>query len=271
MYRFEKIDLEGVSNTRDLGGIPTLDQRVIKEHLLIRSGALAGTTEEDRRKLVEEYDLRTVIDFRTEAERMENPDPVIDGVTYLWNPILGEQTVGITREKEGKGEQIDHMIGQIVESGVSGEQYMSNLYSHMAAKEEVRKNYARFFELLLQNEKGAVLWHCTAGKDRVGVGTALLLSALGVERELIFEDYLMTNTFQKEEVDQILERVSDTFSQKDAGEGIRQMLSVKRSYLEAVFTQIDENFGGIDQYLKQEIGLTEERREALKEKYLKSL
>ena len=68
-----------------------------------------------------------------------------------------------------------------------------------------------------------------------------------------------------------MERVSDTFSQKDAGEGIRQMLSVKRSYLEAVFTQIDENFGGIDQYLKQEIGLTEERREALKEKYLKSL
>ena len=60
MYRFEKIDLECVSNTRDLGGIPTLDQRVIKEHLLIRSGALAGTTEEDRRKLVEEYDLRTV-------------------------------------------------------------------------------------------------------------------------------------------------------------------------------------------------------------------
>ena len=51
--------------------------------------------------------------------------------------------MGITREKEGKGEQIDHMIGQIVESGVSGEQYMSNLYL-LAAKEEVRENYARF-------------------------------------------------------------------------------------------------------------------------------
>lgn len=271
MYRFEKINLKGVSNTRDLGGIPTMDQRVIKEHMLIRSGALAKTTEEDRRKLVEEYELRTVIDFRTDTERTENPDPVIEGVRYLCNPILEEQTVGITREQEGKGEQVDQMVGQIMTSGVSGEKYMSNLYSHMAAKEEVWKNYAKFFETLLENEEGAVLWHCTAGKDRVGVGTALLLSALGVERELILEDYLMTNLFQKEEVDQIVKRVSDAFPQENVEENVRQMLSVKRSYLEAVFAQIDENFGGMDCYLEKEIGLTKEKREVLKEKYLKSL
>lgn len=271
MYRFKKINLQGAQNTRDLGGTPTADQRVIKEHMLIRSGALAGITKADQDRLIKEYHLKTVIDFRTETERQEKPDPVMEGVEYISNPILGEQLVGITREKEGKGEQIDQMIGQIMKSGAGGDQYMANLYAHMVLQKEVRENYAKFFDLLLEHREGAVLWHCTAGKDRVGVGTALLLSALGVEREQIFSDYLMTNCFLKEEVDQIVERVAGMFSQEGAGKAVRQMLSVKRSYLEAVFAQIDQNFGGIDRYLREETGLTKEKRAALQEKYLKSL
>lgn len=70
-----RIPLESLPNTRDLGGIRTADGRSIRLRRLLRSGALAGISDADREKLLKEYNLKTVIDFRTDTEREEKPDP----------------------------------------------------------------------------------------------------------------------------------------------------------------------------------------------------
>ncbi len=270
-----RIPLEGICNTRDLGGYKSKDGRMIKPHRLIRSGALACTTEADRQLLLAEYQLKSVVDFRTQSERNMKPDPNLTGITYIGHPILEEETMGITREKEtcGSNDMIGNVISTLRENGGTPLGYMQNMYQNLITNPFSRRRFAEFFDILLAQEEGAVLWHCTAGKDRVGVATLLLLSALDIPREQIILDYIKVNEFGKEEVDGLMQRVTggmDT-STKEAQEtiaAIRLLFTVDRSYAESVFAVMEEECGSAEAFLEQKLGLTPEKRELLKEKYL---
>ncbi|MBQ9134710.1 MAG: HAD-IA family hydrolase [Lachnospiraceae bacterium] len=270
-----RIPLEGICNTRDLGGYKSKDGRTIKPHKLIRSGALACTTEADRQVLLADYQLKTVIDFRTGSERNMKPDPDLEGITYIGHPILEEETMGITREKEacGSRDMIGNVISTLRENGGTPLGYMQNMYQNLITNPFSRKRYAEFFDILLAQEEGAVLWHCTAGKDRVGVATLLLLATLDISKEQIILDYIKVNEFGKEEVDGLMQRVTggmDT-STKEAQEtiaAIRLLFTVDRSYAESVFAVMEEECGSIEAFLEQKMGLTPEKRALLKEKYL---
>ena len=98
LMEIRRIPLEGAKNIRDFGGFPTKDGKYIKPHRLLRSCELCVTTEKDREVLVQEYDLKKVLDFRTVKEREEHPDPVMDGVVNLHMPVLDEKALGVTRE-----------------------------------------------------------------------------------------------------------------------------------------------------------------------------
>ena len=270
-----RIPLEGICNTRDLGGYKSKDGRMIKPHRLIRSGALACTTEADRQLLLAEYQLKSVVDFRTQSERNMKPDPNLTGITYIGHPILEEETMGITREKEacGSNDMIGNVISTLRENGGTPLGYMQNMYQNLITNPFSRRRFAEFFDILLAQEEGAVLWHCTAGKDRVGVATLLLLSALDIPREQIILDYIKVNEFGKEEVDGLMQRVTggmDT-STKEAQEtiaAIRLLFTVDRSYAESLFAIMEEECGSTEAFLEQKLGLTPEKRELLKEKYL---
>ena len=270
-----RIPLEGICNTRDLGGYKSKDGRVIKPHKLIRSGALACTTEADRQILLAEYQLKTVVDFRTGSERNMKPDPDLTGITYVEHPILEEETMGITREKEtcSSNDMIGNVISTLRENGGTPLGYMQNMYQNLITNPFSRKRYAEFFDILLAQEDGAVLWHCTAGKDRVGVATLLLLSALDIPKEQIILDYIKVNEFGKEEVEGLMQRVTDGMdtSTKQAQEtiaAIRLLFTVDRSYAESVFAVMEEECGSTEAFLEQKMGLTPQKRELLKEKYL---
>lgn len=258
----KRILLQGAPNTRDLGGIQTADGCVIKEHKLIRSGALANLTEEDKRILKEEYQLSTVIDFRTETERSQKPDVEMDGVRYIHNPILEEETMGITREAG--------LTKLLMSFGGDSGDYMKQMYRSLALGEKETAHYKQFFTHLLEQEDGAVLWHCTAGKDRVGVGTALLLSVLGVERGTILADYLQTGTYLAQETEMILGMIGERLAKYPGAEkNIRTMLGVEREYLENVFEVMEAEYDSVENYLSSRIGLTEDMQENLRDKYLK--
>ena len=227
MKEITRIPLEGLHNTRDLGGFETADGRKIRPRRLIRSGQLSGMTEKDKQVLTEDYGLRTDVDFRTGQERTEAPDPRLPGVAYVENPILSDQAIGITREQ-----------------------------------------YRKFFGILLDQKEGAVLWHCSAGKDRVGVGTALLLSALGIPRETILADYMMVNTFTAEVVESRLEELNERLQNPQLIDCLRELMQVRESYLISVFQAIEDGYGTMDAFLEKEMGLCTEKREQLREMYL---
>lgn len=262
-----RIPLAGLRNTRDLGGFCTRDGRRVREHRCIRSGELSAMTEEDGKILLKEYGLRTVVDFRTETERAEKPDPVLPGVRYIHNPILREQTLGITRERPNDG-VIASFLGAMNSEGFTGSSYMAGIYASIVSEPYSQQQYGRFFDLLLTQEEGAILWHCSAGKDRVGVGTVLFLTALGVPEEDAAADYLMTNAYLAEDIRQMVQSITASRGSDEGAEEIAALFSVNEAYMESVFRAMKETCGSTEGYLRQAIGLTEEKLERLKGLYL---
>lgn len=256
-----RIPLQNLPNTRDLGALKTVDGRFILPHKLIRSGELYHMSKTDVRTLREEYHVTTVIDFRTDAERTHKPDTEMGGVCYIDNPILEEATVGITREKG----MMELLMGFDGDAGA----YMEQLYNSLVLDSFSMNQYAKFFQYLLDQENGAVLWHCTAGKDRVGIGTALLLSALGVPKDTIYEDYLRTNQYLQQETEYLIQLLGERLNgHPHAVENIRVMMGVDHRYLEGALRAIDAEYGSMDRYLKRKMCLTPKALERLQNKYL---
>ena len=230
-----RIEMEGpVYNTRDLGGYTVKDGRTIRHCRLLRSGALGKCTESDIRQLTEEYGLKTVVDLRTNSEKTELPDPEIKGVEFIHNTLLSDAMLGITRE------------GQ--EQAVTGLKH--------------------FFDILLAQKEGAVLWHCSAGKDRVGTATALLLTALGVEREVIIRDYLLTNGYLEPETEAMVAKVAAKVQNERILNGIRILNGAERSYIESMFAETERQCGSTEAYLRERLGFTDEKTDMLREMYL---
>ncbi len=256
-----RLPLQSLPNTRDLGALKAQDGRQILPYRLLRSGELYHVSSEDVRLLKEEYRLRTILDFRTEAERIRKPDTQIEGVCYLENPILDEALMGITWEEDVL-KRLEDFRGNV-------EKYMEKVYRALILDTYSTSQYAKFFQYLLKQEEGAILWHCTAGKDRVGVGTALLLHVLGIPRDAIFEDYLRTNQYLEQETEYLLQLLESRLP-KGYGveESIRLLMRVEESYLAGVFRSIDESCGSMENFLKKKICLPPKAQEALRNKYL---
>lgn len=256
-----RLSLQSLPNTRDLGAIRTLDGRMILPQKLLRSGELYHISQADIRTLREEYHLTTIVDFRTETERMHKPDTELEGVCYIDNPILEEETTGITRERG--------FLEQILDFPGDARKYMEETYRSLITNQFSLNQYAKFFQYLLDQENGAILWHCTAGKDRVGIGTALLLHALGVPKNVIMEDYLRTNQYLEREIEYMLQLLGDRLKDHPgAEEKIRILMRVEPEYLEGAFALIETEYGSMDRFLRKKMCLTAKAMDKLKNKYL---
>ena len=145
---------------------------------------------------------------------------------------------------------------------------MAGIYASIVSEPYSQQQYGRFFDLLLTQEEGAILWHCSAGKDRVGVGTVLFLTALGVPEEDAAADYLMTNTYLAEDIRQMVQSITASRGSDEGAGEIAALFSVNEAYMESVFRAMKETCGSTEGYLRQAIGLTEEKLERLKGLYL---
>ncbi|MEG0375810.1 MAG: tyrosine-protein phosphatase, partial [Raoultibacter sp.] len=278
------IELESLYNTRDLGGIETSDGRHVKPRMLIRSALLADATEHDAKSLIDDFRLRKVIDFRTEEERLKRPDPedLFLGVSFIDIPVLNTQALGITREGGIKG---------LIEAAKSLEadpaEIMIKIYPSMLLNERSMQGYAAFFDELLKDEgaplgsdpligdasahaEGSVLWHCSAGKDRAGLAAALLLYVLGVPYERILADYLATNKYIESHTQEILDMLATYHMAERLDGSVRVLNSADERFLNAAFDSVKEQYGDIDTYLREALGITSEKVEALRAKYLEA-
>lgn len=255
------LPLTSVFNTRDLGGIKTDDGRHILPYQLLRSGELYHLSQQDQELLTGEYHLKTILDFRTDAERTDKPDALIEGVLYIDNPILEEETLGITH---GQG-----VTDMLMNMEADPEENMIRMYQQLVTGDHSRNQYAKFFQYLLENDAGtSILWHCSAGKDRVGVATMLLLSALGVPRGTIMDDYMRTNICLKKDVEYLTRLLASKNVPDEKIESARVMLSAKECYLQSALNTIQAEYGSMERYLRRAMCLTPRHLERLKKRYL---
>ena len=271
MYSPEII-LQGAPNARDLGGIETSDGRVLRKNRLIRSGMLSRLTEADVQYL-KNAGLNTVVDFRTSAERIEKPDRVIEGVNYIICPMMEGKTEGITRDKpeteDEEAERTVAMARRLMSSGDGdGIVQMRSLYPILVTMEHSVRHYRRFFEILLDHENGSLLYHCTMGKDRVGVATALILSALGVPREAIVADYMITKERCAPGTKLLIENCRKYTDDEKVLEFIAWLDTVREDFIGAAFDAINEEYGGMASFLRNEMALDGAKLKRLKNLYL---
>ncbi|MCF0133397.1 MAG: tyrosine-protein phosphatase [Blautia sp.] len=258
----DRIGLQGLNNTRDLGAILTKDDRHILPQKLLRSGDLYHLSQLDRDILLDEYRVKTVIDLRCSKEKEERPDSILKGVEYYHVPLFEDEEFGRVESFAS----VDHQMKML---GQDPFENRMRFYEKLVSDPYSVQQLAKFYDILLHHEQGAVLWHGSFGKDRTGVVTAILLSILGVQRKSIREDFMKTNRFLNEDMDYMI-RYKETNMIVDALtlERIRTLYKVQETYLNRVFRTVDLQYGSMSNFLKKGLYLSAKSVEDLKKKYL---
>ena len=179
-------------NLRDLGGI---GDGIVPKRLFLRSGKLSILTAKECVRLCNQYNIKCVIDLRTQVESAEYPDPLPEGVVYLQIPLLKDAAVGITHETGSDPMAIIKNLRRNPEKLLKMIPDFKALYKEVVTDEYSRSQLDKAVGTLRDNaEKGiCTLFHCTAGKDRTGIVSMALLKSYGVSDEEIIKDYMRTN------------------------------------------------------------------------------
>jgi len=248
------VPLEGVQNFRDIGGYRTVDGRRVKWGLIYRSGELSHLTPQDL-LLVSELDIETVHDLRSVEERQTDPT--------AWTGPDAPRIVAHDYDMDLSA------MGALFQGTLTEERArdaFASMYPSML--EQQRPQERALFENLLEGD-GATLYHCTAGKDRTGLATALILSALGVPRETILYDYELSNRYFTGGIaarEGSASAANAAFAQLPP-EVIAVFMGVDARYLREVFAQIDRRYGSVEAYLDQELDVDAADIERLRSLY----
>jgi protein-tyrosine phosphatase len=251
VFAQSNVGMQGSPNFRELGGLINKEGRSLKEGMLYRSGSFADLKGEDV-TLLRQTGINTIVDFRSDSEIAREPDFIPEGmqVNYLNAPIgsLDQKGMGkfmqVLTKPDFKEADVEQLM---IEANLGFVDYIADfkpLFDQVQAPETV------------------VLFHCTAGKDRTGLASSLLLHILDFDRATIFEDFMLSNA-----------AVSKLDLSKMTAYGIPQdraglLMGVKESYLEAAWTAIETKYGSVDAMLQQVFGIDQKVKSSLKAKYL---
>ncbi len=250
-----------VKNLRDLGGIKTADGRRLRRNLIYRSGHLCKIPSEEASRLRDRLALCTVIDLRTPDELSHKQDNIPEGVEYLHlPPLTNEENPAVTRETANA------VLDRIMAYDGGAKSYLSDKYRRMIRNEQALASWRSLIDKL--KERRPVLFHCSQGKDRTGVAAAVILLALGVGREEIMRDFMLTNRSCRFKNFWIFIGVSIVKLSFKSAYSLYSMLSARREYLLSAFDEIDSFWGGADGFLCNGLKLTEKDISELRELYL---
>ncbi len=236
------LPLQGATNFRDLGGYAGSDGRTVRWRRLFRSDHLGALTQDDLAAL-RELRVARVCDFRGVTER-ESAACVIAGAAVHSLPI--EPTIV---------QRLSDLLAAGRSPGEAGTVAMMQ-DTYRGFVQHNTHHFAALFNHLLATDTPLV-FHCTAGKDRTGFAAALILQSLGVARETVLEDYLLTNAHLKMHASALL-----------PPEVASVLYRVQLPFLDAAFAAVDEGYGSVDNYLVSALGVGTPERQELARLYL---
>jgi protein-tyrosine phosphatase len=249
------LPLQQASNFRDVGGYPAANGQHVKWGRVFRSGAMPMLTEKDA-ELIQRLGIKTIVDLRSLDEREIAPDTIDDriGALFVSN---------------------DYRLKALLQNAqIGGGEYM-----YRGTGKALAPQFRSIFRQLLAND-GAILYHCSAGQDRTGVATALILSALGVDRKTVLADYHLSTSLRRPEYEMPKLDLKDwpgnaiapyyAAIQSSPTPQKAEPLYTKSgaSHLAQFFEVIDREYGSIDAYLAKELGITKLEIEKLQKHYL---
>jgi protein-tyrosine phosphatase len=236
------VPLEGGSNFRDLGGHRTAEGARVRRGAVFRSAHLGGLTAADRTALGR-LGVRTIVDLRGVSEAAETPH-LIDGLTCT---VVGAHI------EPGVGERIRAAVADGTASPFLMMQYLTDHYRDYPRR--CAAGFRTLFATLSDGTHRPLFFHCTAGKDRTGFASALLLTLLGVHWDDVMEDYLRTNDLWTGHIGRYPELDIDTRA---------AIVEARRPYLEAAFDVVRADYGSPEAFAEKALGLDAAARERLK-------
>lgn len=253
------LPLEGIHNFRDYGGYEAHGGRKVRTGLLWRS-AQHGDANDAALNAVSDLGLAHVIDLRGPSEREMKPCRRADGFSaQVWT--YPEETAGLALHTEAA----DGVL-----TAAEARAAMVRLYEGIAFRDNLTPMLRLYFELLRRAE-GPSLVHCVAGKDRTGWAVAMAQQALGVSRDAIIADYMLTNDASRLEERIAAEAFRDLprYAAMDA-ETVRALWGVHEDYIATALKAAEDRYGDLDTYLEEVLGIDAGGREALRAHYLES-
>ncbi len=245
---------EGVENFRDFGDYATAAGRRLRAGRLMRSGHHARASEADLERL-RALGLGVVVDLRRAAERHEQPSRRPAG-------FAAEVLESSDRELIEPPHVAFLRSTDLTAESVRG--FMLDTYRAMPFDARHLELFRRYFEALARAD-GVVLIHCAAGKDRTGLLAALTHHAMGVGRDDLMEDYLLTNTAVRleERAPEIARRIEEAYQRPASGPAVKAFLGVEPEYLHTALSEIEARSGSLDAYLADALGVDTALRERI--------
>ena len=267
------IPVNGIINARDLGGYIMQDGRRLRDGMLLRSAHLADATDEDLQYL-SSIPIAKVIDFRKDIEMNGKTDRMVPGAEYIRLEIdASGKIVSQATEDEKRlftgNKQFDVKKFMVMAAfNPMAQRIAQQMYPNLTNDPECREQFRQFFRLILETTHGAILYHCTQGKDRTGFASALILAALGAGRDTIVADFDATNRVYEEDVRQCCQNVRLMGGKENEIATVKSFLGANTDNFIKALESIDKEFGTMEAYLKGPIGLTEQDILTLRERYL---
>src|SRR3977135_2578337 len=240
------LNLAGASNFRDLGGYPGMDGRIVRWRQIFRSNHLGHLTEADA-AVLRSLGVKSAFDFRGMEERAR----ALCGIREIEVHSLPVEPTVVAS------------LRAIMSAGTPLSQDHALEVMRDSYRNYVQQNTPRFRTLFahLLEDRAPLVIHCTAGKDRTGFACALILHTLGVSDDVIAEDYLLTNRYYRR----------DPANGSELPDDVKNVLgTVQPSFLGAAFEAIDANYGDLETYLRDGLGLGSAERSSLEARYLQS-
>jgi len=263
------INFQNIVNVRDLGGYHVSGGYTIKRGLLFRGADLSKASYDDIAILSRQMNIRLIFDFRSESEIQRSPDKAVPGAISLWIPTLDPNLFAQGKDpfRDGGYKSAQELIMKASNSKMV-QKAARMMYTDIADNEYSQLQYAVFLQKVVAAKNGAVYWHCAQGKDRTGMGAAFLLAALGADRETILYDYNLSGPVYEKEVQNFKQYIINQGWGNEELDVVQSFIGVNEKNFIAALDLIDEKYGGMDNYLREILILSDNDRQILKNRYL---
>lgn len=258
------LGIASLPNLRDIGGYKTKDSVPIRKALLYRSSQLSRISSADMQKITA-LKLKNDFDLRTVREREAKPDELPSAVRNVSLDMLADAS-------EEAWVKLDDLlrdpkrVSKVTGGGTAeAELVMKQIYCDFVMLPSARTSLKQLYTSLTQPEHTPALVHCSSGKDRTGWAIAALLTLLDVPKETIIKDFLRSNDY----ILPMHKKTMDDFVKAGGESGIPMaILGVKAIYLDAAFNEVQKNYGTIERYFSEGLGIDAAKQKMLKDVFL---
>lgn len=267
------LPVEGMNNFRDMGGYETEDGHHVKWGKLYRSDHIYNA-KENGIEYLRKLGIHTIIDYRSPDEQAKYPNKIISDEVKKYSLDPSAHTAELAAQFTSSKESEDvNLVNKIIDQKNKGQlvnryDIVMEQYSNFVTKDKSKQAFKEMLIIAADPSSAAMVQHCRGGKDRTGFGSMLLLGLLGVKKEYLIHDYMLTHTNRIKRNNFKMDIYRKYTSDPVVLEYLYSLIDTRSEFIEASYDAIINTYHSIEGYAKQELGITDELINQLKSNYL---